>query len=161
MAKRNISINVAGLLELENNLESMGPRMKRNVTKGMNNYNGLAEEGSRALAPHDEGDLEISIQAVDPTWEGDVIMGGVASSSKYALRRHEEPGRQGKRPKYDNGVRFDEYYEDGLGKETRSRPSWRGEMPGRKYMDRAIGASENELESEMANALDETLGGRG
>lgn len=155
----NFNFDLDGLAEFENNLKDMEKDFMRNVETGMREYSMLAEEGSKSLAPRDSGDLETSIQSQPVAWKGDVIEGSVGSNLSYALRRHEAPERLGERDKYDNGVREADYYKDGKGRRTRQKTTWRGQMPGRKYIERAVVATEEEYEMIMAEALERTLGG--
>ncbi|WP_040850938.1 HK97 gp10 family phage protein [Planococcus halocryophilus] len=155
----NFSFNLDGLAAFEKSLKDMEKDFKRNAQAGMVEYSTLAEEGSKSLAPRDSGDLETSIQSQPVAWKGDVIEGSVGSNLSYALRRHEAPERLEERDKYDNGIREADYYKDGKGRRTRQKATWRGQMPGRKYIERAVVATEEEFEQIMAEALEKTLGG--
>lgn len=155
----NFNFNMDGLAEFENSLKDMEKDFKRNVEVGMREYSLLAEEGSKSLAPRDSGDLEASIQAGPIAWKGDTVESSVGSNLSYALRRHEAPDKSGERDKYDNGVKEEGYYADGKGRRTRQKATWRGQMPGRKYIERAVVATEEEYEQIMAEALSKTLGG--
>ncbi|OAK70094.1 HK97 gp10 family phage protein [Lederbergia galactosidilytica] len=149
-----------GLDELIEELEGMEREFEKNIQQGMKKYSTLAEEGTRALAPRDSGDLESSMTLKIPYIEGSKIVGGIGSNLAYALRRHEEPYRYGIHDKYDNGVKFPNYYVYGKGRRTLQKPSWRGEKPGRKYLERAIVATEKDFVKIMADALEQTLRGR-
>lgn len=149
-----------GLDEFIEDLEVMEREFDKNVEKGMAKYGMLAEDGSRALAPKDSGELEISINFKKPHREGGNIVVEGGSNSVYALRRHEEPYRYGIHDKYDNGVKYPNYYVYGKGRRTLQKPAWRGEKPGRKYMERAIVATEKDFAKIMADALEQTLRGR-
>lgn len=156
----NFNFELDGLSDFEDSLKDMEKDFKRNVEDGMREYSMLAEEGSKSLAPRDSGDLEASIHAEAPVWRGTTIESGVGSNLSYALRRHEAPDKPGERDKYDNGVKEEGYYVDSKGRRTRQKASWRGQMPGRKYIERPVAATEDEFEQIMAEALDKTLGGR-
>lgn len=155
----NFHFEIDGLAEFEEDLKDMEKEFKRNVELGMREYSMLAEEGSKSLAPRDNGDLEASIHAEAPVWRGDAIESGVGSNLSYALSAHERPPVPGTRDKYDNGVKFVKYYLNGKGRRTFRKADWRGLKAGRKYIERAIVETEDEFEQIMAEALDKTLGG--
>ncbi|WP_342512795.1 HK97 gp10 family phage protein [Sporosarcina sp. FSL K6-1522] len=160
MAKDMFSLVWSGLSEFEDDLKGMEKELFKNIEKAMSDYSMLIEEGTRALVHRDHGDLEASINFGRPKREGDsfVIEGG--SNLKYALRRHEEPYRPGTHDKYDAGVKFVKYYLNGRGRRTFGKPSWRGEKPGRKFLERAIVATEKDFDAVMVEALEKTLEGK-
>ncbi len=160
MAKDTFSLVWDGLDEFANDLKGMEKNLIKNIEKGMTEYATLVEEGAKALVHRDSGDLEASINFGKPKREGDsfVVEGG--SNLKYALRRHEEPHRPGTRDKHDAGVKFVRYYLNGRGRRTFQKPSWRGEKPGRKFLERAIVATEKGFDKLMAEALEKTLEGK-
>lgn len=161
MAKRDgFSIEWDGLDEFIDELEGMEKEFVANVEKGMAKYGMLAEEGSRALVHRDSGDLETSISFGKPKREGGNIVVEGGSNLAYALRRHEERVRRGYHDKYDAGVKYPRYYFNGRGERTQQKPTWRGEVPGRKFMERAIKVTETEFDKIMAEALEKTLGGK-
>lgn len=149
-----------GLDEFIEDLEGMERDFENNVKKGMGKYGSLAEEGSKALSPRDSGDLESSIHFDRPKNQGGSIVVEGGSNLHYALRQHEAPERTGVRDKNDAGVKEAGYYVDGRGRRTRQKPAWRGQQAGRKYVERAIVATEKGFEKIMANALEQTLRGR-
>lgn len=149
-----------GLNEFIEDLEGMERDFEKNVIRGMRKYSSLAEEGTRALAPRDSGDLESSLTLDIPRFQGGAVTGGIGSNLDYALRQHEAPERTGVRDKNDAGVKEAGYYVDGRGRRTRQKPAWRGQQAGRKYMERAIVATEKDFEKVMADALEQTLRGR-
>lgn len=163
MVKRrgdHFSLVWEGLDEFIEDLEGMEREFEKNAEKGMAKYRMLAEEGTKALSPRDSGDLEASINFGRPKNQGRNIVVEGGSNLAYALRRHEEPHRYGIHDKYDNGVRFSNYYIYGKGRRTLEKPHWRGEKPGRKYLERAIVVTEKDFEKIMADALEQTLRGR-
>lgn len=121
-------------------------------------YGFLLEEGGKALAPEDEGDLAASINFSGLRVSSSGVEGEVGSNLSYALRRHEEPYSSGTRPKYSRGSKFPDYYKNGKGLETRQK-SWRGYPAGRKYLENAVAASENYYNEMLQRILDRTLGG--
>lgn len=159
MAKDEVQIVWEGLKEFSNEIGKMDKQMEKNLLDAMKEYIMLAEEGAKALAPRDSGDLEESIQFKPPTIQGDKVVSEGGSNLAYALRRHEEPYGSGFGDKYDNGLLVVKYYTDGKGIRTLQKPSWRGEQPGRKYLERAVAITEDEFEKIMAKALEKTLGG--
>ena len=154
---RLFDIEWEGLDELVEEFEKMDEDFSRVAQEEYTEYAKLVEEGTRALAFKDESDLEESITSDEAEVRGDEITTEVGSSSKKALRLHEQPARQGTYPKYDNGAKFDDYYQDGLGLGTRMKPSWRGMRPGRKYMERAILATVPDYNKMLNRILDRTL----
>lgn len=155
----NIKFEIEGLDELAKQMERAGRELDKNLKQGMKEYSALAEEGSRALAHRDSGDLEASIHADPIRSSTGKVEGAVASNLSYALRRHEEPVRKGSHDKYDNGSKFSDYYVDGRGERTRQKASWRGEKPGRKFMGRAVRVTEKDFDAIFAKALEKTLRG--
>ncbi|MFD1066689.1 HK97 gp10 family phage protein [Oceanobacillus locisalsi] len=160
MAKDNVQIVWEGLKEFSEELGKMDKLLEKNLFAAMKEYLKLVEEGAKALSPRDEGDLEDSIQFTNPKMEGFKVVSEGGSNLDYALRRHEQPYSSGTWSKYDNGALIEGYYTDGRGQRTWSKGSWRGEQPGRKYLERAIQLTEDDFEKIMARALEKTLGGK-
>lgn len=148
-----------GLKELEKLFDNMEENFERILIEEYSDYGMLVEEGAKALAPHDEGDLEDSISFDKAKIEGNSVTVEGGSNLKYALRRHEEPYRAGEYPKYNRGAKFPKYYVNGLGTGTRSKSTWRGYSPGRKYLENAIKATEKDYDEMNARILDRALGG--
>lgn len=148
-----------GLDLLKEKFDEMENELKRIAVEEYNNYALLVEEGAKALSPKDSGDLEASITTEKAKFTGTTVHTAVGSNMKYALRRHEAPYRKGTFPKYDNGAKFPDYYVDGRGEITRSKPSWRGQIPGRKYLQNAINATENDYFETNERILRRTLKG--
>lgn len=155
----DFKIEWQGLDELIDLFDGIESNAESIVMDEMNDLGLLAEEGARALAPHDTGDLEDKLNFDKATREGNnlVVRGG--SNLKYALRRHEEPYRAGTHPKYEAGRKYPGYYVDGRGQRTRTKPSWRGYEPGRKYLENAMKAIEPDHEQMGARALKRMLEG--
>lgn len=137
----------------------MPEEMEREIIRRLNQYGMLAEEGSKALAPHDRGDLEDSINFGHAKRDGDGFSLEGGANSPYALRQHEMPIRAGEHPKWENGAKFPNYYKDGLGARTRAK-AWRGQRAGRKYMTRAIDLTLKDWDRLWEELLDQTLRGR-
>ncbi|WP_339233815.1 HK97 gp10 family phage protein [Oceanobacillus sp. FSL W7-1281] len=158
--KDEISIVWDGLQEFSKELDGMTKELEKNLMEAMTEYLKLVEEGAKALVHYDEGELEQSLTTKGPRREGDRVVGEIGSNLTYAFRRHEEPYRYGVRDKYDNGVRTPNYYVYGRGRETLKKPKWRGQAPGRKYLENAVVLTEDDYEKIMAKALEKTLGGK-
>lgn len=162
MSNDGMKIEWDGLDQFAKKFDEMETELKKNLIQEYTKYGLLVEEGAKALAPHDTGDLEASITTEPATIKGgraQRVVAAVGSNSKYALRRHEEPYRKGRFPKYDNGSKFPEFYIDGRGQITRSKPAWRGQLPGRKYLQNAINVTEKEYHEANERVLKRTLGG--
>lgn len=155
MARRDVfNIEWQGLQEFANALENMDDQVENIIMEEMTKFGMLAEEGAKALSPHDEGNgLEDSINFDSARKERGAVVVHGGSNSKYALRRHEEPYRMGRHDKgQDRG-----FYVDGRGRGTRGKPAWRGIQPGRKYMENAIKAIESDYDQMNARAMDRIL----
>ncbi|WP_037563077.1 HK97 gp10 family phage protein [Sporolactobacillus terrae] len=148
-----------GLEELKELFDQMDENFQRILIEEFTDYGSLVEEGAKALAPKDAGDLVDSINATKAEIHGHTVEVSVGSNSKYAVRRHEEPYRKGHFPKYDNGSKFDNYYINGRGKRTRSKHRWKGQPTGRKYLQNAINATESDYKKMLERILKRTLGG--
>jgi hypothetical protein len=163
MPRRGQYFNIEwdGMDEFIRLLEEMPADFERILIEEYTEYGMLMEEGTKALAPHDEGNLEdnINFDKAKRVGTGVVLEGGV-SNVVYARRRHEEPYRSGKHPKYDDGAKYPNYYINGRGARTRSKPKWRGKMPGRKYLANAVIATKEDYEEMNKRVLDRTLRGR-
>lgn len=161
MARDIVRIEWEGLKELDRQFEEMSENFERILLEEYTEYGQLVEEGAKALSPHDEGDLEASIH-FDPAYrDGNGVSVEGGSNMAYALRRHEEPYRPGEHPKYDNGAKFPRFYVNGRGLRTRTKASWRGFMPGRKFLENAVKATKPDYDEMNKRILDRTLSGDG
>lgn len=152
MAGDLFSIEWQGLDELKQYFEAMDARFIRICTDEMTKFGLTVEETAKALAPRDSGDLEDSITASVAEMRGTIFEVIVGTNLEYALRVHEQPERTGVYPKYERGVKYDDYYVNGDGQNTRSKKSVKGYKPGRKYMTNAVLASEDDW-NEMCNRI--------
>lgn len=160
MATNNfINIEWEGLQELEELLDDMEADLERIAKEEYTEFGMLVEEAVRALMPRDESDLEGSYNVSPAKVSGGEISIEGGSNSEYALRRHEEPYRMGTYPKYDNGSKFPNYYVNGRGARTRSKPGFRGEQAGRKYQERAVNLIKKDFNDMNKRILDRVLGG--
>ncbi len=161
MARRDgIDIRFEGL---DRQADLMGDMYKDwvKITKQeMTKFGLLVEEGAKALAPHDEGDLEDSISADPAKQSGDAITVEIGASAEHALIRHEAPYKKGSRDKYDNGAKFPHYYVDGRGQRTRTKSSWRGFQPGRKYLQNAVTAVEPDYDKMNQRIQERVINGK-
>ncbi len=148
-----------GLDEFHDMLDKMESEAENIIMDEMTKFGMLAEEGTKALAPHDKGDdgLTGSINFDKAKKEGNSIVVRGGSNLEYALRRHEEPYRPGVHAKYERGRHYPGYYVDGRGAGTRGKSNWRGYQPGRKYMENAIKAIEPDYDKMNARALERIL----
>jgi hypothetical protein len=153
-----LDIEWSGLDELEAEFGKMDKEFEKNLIQSYTEYGGLVEEGSRALAQRDTGDMEESIIFDKARMEGDTVVVEGGSNSPYALRRHEEPYRPGVHDKYDNGAKFEDYYLNGRGRGTYRKGPWKGERPGRKFMERAISVTAPNYNAMLQRIVDKTLG---
>lgn len=154
-----LNIEWEGIKELEEYFEKFDENFERILIEEYTKYGMLVEEGTKALAPHDEGDLEDSISFGRAKKEGKTVVVEGGSNSPYALRRHEEPYRKGVYPKYDNGAKLEDYYVNGRGEGTRGKPPWRGYQPGRKYLQNAINATKKDYNEMNERILQRALDG--
>lgn len=114
----------------------------------------LVEQGTKALAHHDRGDLEDSIHSQPARRLGQGISSDVYVNSEYAIYVHERvPRYSGYRPKYENGSKFPKYYKNGLGLRTRTKSGFRGERPGRKFLDRAVNLTRPDFDEMNQRAI--------
>lgn len=168
MAKRggskyqvDLSIEFDGLDEMVQTYDNMIDAIDNRLGAGLNEYAALVEEGAKALTFKDYGDLEESIHAEPAKWKGgDRLEASVGTNLEYALRLHEQPYKPGTRPKYDRGIKIDDYYIDGRGRRTRNRRNWRGQPPGRKFISRAVDVTEDDFREIMTEAYRDVLRGR-
>lgn len=154
-----IDIEWDGLNELEQLFGDMDDLLTHNLKVGMKDFSLLVETGSRKLAQRYEGELERSLIAAKVNVVAGLVIGEVGSNLVYAFRRHEEPYRSGKHPLYDAGIKREDWYKNGLGRRTRQKSAWKGQMPGRKFLERAVIALEPEFEQIFDLVMDATLRG--
>lgn len=156
----NLHIDVTAILKFAEDMGDNKALFERNLRTGMNEYGMLLEEGSRALAHRDGGDLESSIRVQPLELLGDTMTGSVMADSEYAWTRHETPYSERTYDKYDQGVKEEDYYRQGLGRRTRQKTAWRGQKPGRKFMARAIDLTEADWNAMAETVQNDTLRGR-
>lgn len=154
-----IQIDFSDFESMVRDFDRIETKLMQEMEEEMKVYSLLVETGARALAHRFGGDLEESIISEPVKRRGGIVIGAVGSNLVYAWRRHEEPGRPGKHPLYDNGAKIEDYYKNGLGRRTRQKLSWRGEMPGRKFLERAVVLTEDDFEESMDRALAKALEG--
>lgn len=149
-----------GIEELRNELKKMDGRIDQIMVEEYSKFGLLVEEGAKALAPQDKGNLADTINADRAQAHGGSVSVEVGVGSIYGMRRHEERPRPGSHPKYDRGAKFPGYYQNGLGMRTRSKPGWRGEKPGRKYLERAVELVKDDFDEMNERALQRIMEGR-
>lgn len=161
MAKDNIfQVEWGGIKELDELLNEMDDNIDRIILDEYTKFGKLAEEGTRALAPKDRGDMTDTINSDRAKLTGGGVVVELGANSPYAVYQHEKRLRKGKHPKYDRGAKFPNYYVNGYGARTRSKPAWRGKKPGRKYMSRAIQAIEPDYDEMNERILKRIMEGR-
>lgn len=158
MANFGIQVDWQGLEEFERFLDHVEESLERVMKEEYKKYGLLLEEGAKALAPEDTGDLAASINFSGLQVTGSGIEGTVGTNLVYALRRHEEPYRGGTYPKYDRGSKFPNYYVNGRGAGTRHK-AWRGYPAGRKYLENAVKACQSYYEEMLERILHRAMNG--
>lgn len=148
-----------GLAEFGQDLGDLRESFLAYIESGMTEYSLLVESGSRALAHRYGGDLEESLIAANVAVRNGLVVGSVGSVLVYAWRLHERQPRNGTGTLYDNGIVIAGYYVNGLGRRTRDKASWKGQMPGRKFLERAVVATEEDFYRIMNRALERAIGG--
>ncbi|MUK89154.1 HK97 gp10 family phage protein [Ornithinibacillus sp. L9] len=137
MADDIFDIEWKGLKEFTQLLDNMSENVEKIVLEEYTKFGMLAEEGTKALVHHAEGNLEDSINFDKAVKEGDSIVVRGGTNVVYALRRHEEPG---------------------IGEGTAGKPAWRGYTPGPKYLENAIKAISKDYDKMNERALKRILG---
>ncbi|MCP3026605.1 HK97 gp10 family phage protein [Halobacillus sp. A5] len=160
MAKSDnlLEIEWEGLVELDEEFEKMEEEFEEILVEEYTKYGLLVEEGAKALAHRDDGDLEETIRFNPAEVEADSVSVEGGANAEHALVRHEAPYRPGTHDKYENGSKFKKYYLNGRGRKTLRKPDWRGYRPGRKFLENAIKATENDYYNMNERILDRTLG---
>lgn len=154
-----IQVEWDGLDNFVKKLDKLEKKLMDEIEEEMKIYSLLVETGARALAFRFSGDLEESIVSEPIKRRGNIVIGAVGSNLVYAWIRHEAPYTPGTRDMYDNGVKFSKYYLNGRGRRTHRKAKWRGEIPGRKYLERAVVRTEDDFEEAMARAMERALEG--
>lgn len=154
-----IQVEWDGLDEFVSKIDKLEKKLMDEIEEEMKIYSLLVETGAKALAFRFSGDLEESIVSEPIKRSGNIVIGAVGSNLVYAWIRHEAPYSSGTRDMYDNGAKFSKYYLNGRGQRTRAKSTWRGEIPGRKYLERAVVRTENDFEQAMTRAMERALEG--
>lgn len=126
-------------------LDEMEQSFQSFVSTGMERYSLLVESGARALAFRFGGDLEQSIIAANIAVRNGMVIGNVGTNLVYAWRLHEKPYGNKIGDLHDNGIKIRGYYIGGRGRRTREKAKFRGQVPGRKFLERAVDATEEEF----------------
>ena len=135
--KQRIDIDTVGVEKLQKKLQTTNREFVNNLIENVELFSLQMESDSKDLAPADSKDLEQSIISVT-NYKNGVVSSVTGSNLEYALRRHEEQYRKGTHDKYHKGVKYTDYYVNGRGELTRSKPSVQGKLPGRKYLSNAV-----------------------
>lgn len=160
MARRRISIDTDAIKRMETRLSNSKNVLIDNMLEAADDVLMETEGTAQALAPRDSGNLERTIKSSKAKHAGGRISGSVGSNSVYALRRHEEAPRRGFYHKYEDGVRYDDYYFNGRGERTRVKPKVAGLLPGRKYLSNSAELNRSNWNNGLTGAVRQTYGGR-
>ncbi|MCI2770692.1 HK97 gp10 family phage protein [Staphylococcus warneri] len=161
MAKRYVSIDSSDVKGLRFDMASREKQLATNIKRAANEVLLNAEDDSKALSPRDNGRLENSINASKATYVDGYVSGNVGSNLVYALRRHEEEPRKGTYNKYEDGVKYVDYYINGRGEVTRAKTNVKGISPGRKYLYNASLLNTLNWRNNIAEAITDTFKGVG
>jgi hypothetical protein len=157
----NFEIKWTGIDEFKKVLQNLNRDQGAVFQREYSRFGMLVEEGARALAPQDRGDLASSINADAPNVSARGVSIEIGVGSVYGLYQHEKRSSGRTYPKYDNGAKFPGYYSGGYGARTRSKPSWRGAQPGRKYLERTVQLVETDFNEMNERILQQIMeGGR-
>ena len=115
MASKHFSINNRDTEQFLAKMKTADKELVTNMTKKGNKVGYQVEADAKALAPRDTGQLEQSIRSTGVKYANGQLSLSVGSPLVYALRRHEEPARQGIHDKYARGVKYPAYYYNGRG----------------------------------------------
>ena len=159
MANKHFSINNRDTEQFLAKMKTADKELVTNMTKKGNKVGYQVEADAKALAPRDTGQLEQSIRSTGVKYANGQLSLSVGSPLVYALRRHEEPARQGTHNKYARGVKYHDYYYNGRGELTRAKSNVSGFQPGRKYLTNAKLLNQSRWRNELAKAVTETYGG--
>lgn len=135
-----LEVEWTGLSDLIGHFEDMDKNIEKIIVEEFNAYLMLVEQGAKALAPHDTGDLEDSITTTPIRKELGQFVAEIGTNIEYALIVHEYPMNWGKR--------------------TRAKRSWRGNRPGNHYISRAVNLTEKDWEIITERILMRVLEGR-
>lgn len=157
MADEFISIEWEGLDELKQYFRGVNQKFERIVKEELTDFGLNVETVAKALAPRDSGDLEDSLTATVAELRGTVFEIMVGTNLEYALRVHEQPYSSDTRSKYERGVKYDGYYVNGRGENTRDKSNVKGFVPGRKYLQNAVTVTEEDWNKMLERILERML----
>ena len=159
MSKRDriFDINLEGFEELQREFQKAERDFRPSVKKHMTRFTLNVQGDAQKLVSVDSGELQSSIHTLPARETSEGIVTSVGTNNEYALRRHEEPYKQGVRPKYERGTKFDMYYINGRGYGTRNQPGVGQYKAGRKYMQNAVLYNESNFGKMCENILREVL----
>ncbi|AYP68829.1 hypothetical protein BpsM61_00055 [Bacillus phage vB_BpsM-61] len=160
MASDIFSFTWEGIEEFADLLDEMVDGMDEIIEDEYTKFGLLVEEGARALAPRDLGDLTDSIASEGASVSKSEITVEITVGSEYGIYQHELEPRPGSHPKYDRGAKLPDYYQNGRGLKTRGKPGWRGEQAGRKYLERAVQLTEKDFDEMNERALERIMEGK-
>lgn len=149
----SFQVDFRGIESLTNELKAMDKKKDVIIRQEYTKYGLLVEEGAKALAPHDKGDLEDTISSSGARLSRGEISVEVSVGSKYGRYQHDLIPRKGKYPKWENGAKFPGFYRSGRGLRTRTKPKWRGEGAGRLFLERTVRLTEKDFQEMNERAL--------
>lgn len=140
-SKDGVVIEFEGLDEFITLMDNFSPQVEKELLKEMNKYRMQVEGATKALTPVLTNELTKSItsSAVSRDSKGFYYF-TIGSDLPYALRMHEHQGQWGERTMLKQGK------------------SYRGYVPGNKYLENAVRATEQDWVKAMENVLANTLG---
>lgn len=156
-AGNSVTFEWVGFDRFIDDLDQMEATFEQYVRQAMGDYTLLVESGARSLAFRYGGDLEDSITAAAVAVQNGMVIGNVGTNLIYAWRLHEKPYGRKMYDLNDNGITIKNYYIGGRGQRTRQKSTWRGQIPGRKFLERAVIATEDEFYQLMGEAYDRAL----
>lgn len=133
------SIEFEGLDEYIDLLEGYPKEMEKAMVAEMTPYSLLVEGGAKQLTPVDTNELTKSITTSKVQRIGNEFVFTIGSDLPYALKMHEHQGNWGVRTM------------------LKQAKSWRGYMPGNKYLENAVRATENDWNKAMENVLNRVI----
>lgn len=140
MARDGINIEFDGLDEFISLMDNYSKDVEDEIIKEMNKYKSQVETGAKKLTPVDTNELTNSITSSGVTREGGAYIFTVGSDLDYAVRMHEHQGNWGVRTM------------------LKQAQAWRGYVPGNKYLENAVRATENDWNKSMENVINNTIG---
>lgn len=130
-------IDFFGLEEIVNDLGYVDRFFMTNLLREMDYFSGLPEEGAKALTPVDENDLTKSITTSKAyQLNNNTATFDIGTNLNYARRMHEWRGGWGE------------------GTIEKQKSTWRGYVPGAKYLENSAEGSADDFEEMMDDVFE-------